>query len=352
MTDLSIVIVSYNTCEVTRRCLESITRQTEGVEYEIIVVDNASADGSVAMIEKEFPLVRLIRNHENRGFAAAQNAGLRQARGRHLLILNSDVFFIENAAKLMLTYLKNGPVDLGVVGPQILNPDGTVAPSARRTYYSKPMIGLAIVNRHFSIKRFLPPETFLRNHFGFILARLHDNYDSFKTPKQVEYIDAMCMLVKRDVLEQVGLFDEQFFFDFEITDLSIRIRQRDWKIAFFPGAQVIHLSGSSRKKFSGIVVETHRSELIYYAKHDPTKVTFVKRAAMLIVSLKKLWVKVCLILGSHDNSRQESFLLYKEIVKICRQFNPHLVWVNERIPFLSPRQPAGQRPKDKSFGKF
>lgn len=337
--DLSIVIASYNTCDVTRRCLRTIIQQTTGLEYEIIVVDNASTDGSIAMIETEFPSAKLIRNRENRGFAAAQNAGLRRAHGRDLLILNSDVLLVGNAAKLMLEHLREGPDTLGVIGPQILHPDGTVAPSARRALLSRPMIGLSVLNRHFNFRRLLP-EPLMRRSLGFLLARWHDNYASHDTVTQVDYVDGMCVLVKREVLEQVGLFDEQFFFDAEIIDLSNRIRTRGWTIEFFPGAQVIHLGHSSRRKLSRIIVDTHRSELIYYAKYAPANVPFVNSVVLVVVALKALCVKTGLLFTQPDESRREALQLYEEIMKIGRQFDPTSVWGNERIPALPSLQSA------------
>lgn len=339
--DLSIVIASYNTCDITRRCLETILEQTTGLDYEIIVVDNASADGTVAMIQSEFPSVRLIRNLENRGFAAAQNAGLKQAWGRCSLILNSDVLLVGNPAKLMFEHLQNGPIDLGVVGPQILNPDGTVAPSARRAMLSAPMIVLGILNRHFDVKRWLPAETFMRQYMGFLVARWHDNYAPHDVAKEVDYVDGMCAMIKREVLEQTGLFDEQFFLDFEIIDLSNRIRAHGWKIKLFPGAQVIHLAHSSRKKLSSAIVETHRSELIYVAKHAPANVPLVKNVVLLVVALKTLWMKARLLLAQSNDGRREALKLHQEIIGICRRFDPTSVWANERIVSLPSRHPAG-----------
>jgi len=335
--DLSIVIASYNTRDVTRRCLQTIIEQTTGLEYEIIVVDNASTDGSVAMIGTEFPSVKLLCNQENVGFAAAQNAGLRQTRGRYVLILNSDAFFVGNVAKLLVEYLENGPANLGVVGPQILNPDGTVAPSARRAILSRPMIALGIINRHLNFKRFLPSEVMLRKVFGFLLARWHDNYAPHDTIIQVDYLDGMSTLVKREVLEQTGLFDEQFFFDFEIIDLSNRIRTHGWRMDFFPGVQVMHLGHVSRRKLRRVVVETHRSELIYYAKYAPQHVPLVKTVAWLVVSLKLLMLRASLFFSAIDEEKREWLHLYEQIMSLCRNFEPTSVWRNERIPALSSR---------------
>jgi len=321
--ELSIVIVSFNTCDVTRRCLEAIMAQARGLEYEIIVVDNASSDDTVAMIRNEFPSVKIICNTGNKGFAAGQNTGLKQAQGEYLMILNSDVILLNNAASILVERLCSGPSDVGVVGPRIQNPDGSLAPSARRAILSKPVILLGQINRHFRFKRFLP-EKWLRRYFGFILGRWHDNYARHEQTGTVDFVDGMCLLVKRAVLEQVGLFDEQFFFDWEITDLSNRIRAGGWKIEFYPEAQVIHLGHSSRRQMSRIIVESHRSELIYYAKHAPDLVPFVRRVALCVVSLKRLGLKAALFFGKSE-SRQQALNICDEIISVIRHFNVSVI---------------------------
>jgi GT2 family glycosyltransferase len=332
--DLSVVIASYNTKDITRRCLTSVLNQTEGLKYEIIVVDNASSDGSVEMIERQFPAVKLICNSENLGFATAQNIGLCQARGKYLLALNSDAVFVGNAAKILVDRMQTGPRDLGVVGPQILNLDGTVAASARRALLSRPMIVLGIFNWHFGIKRLLPPDPLLRKYFGFVLARCHDNYVRHDLIREVDYIDGMCALMKREVLEAVGLFDEQFFFDREIEDLANRIRGRGWRIEFYPQAQVIHLAQASRKKFPRVMVETHRSNLIYYAKYAPELVPLVRRVTLCVVFLRLLLLRFGTLLGGRNEQWYEALHLCREIIRVCRQFQPASAKANEQIRSL------------------
>ena len=331
--DLSIVIVSYNTRDVIFSCLNSIVHQTNGLEYEIIVVDNASTDDSVEMIRNKFPSVTLVCNSENRGFASAQNIGLRCAHGRFLLILNSDVLFVGNTAKRMVEHLQNGPSDAGVIGPQILNPDGTAAPSARRSHLSKPMIVLSIINRYFNFKRYLP-ESFLRKHFGFILANWHDNYACLEHARQVDFVDGMCVLVKREALEQAGLFDEQFFFDYEITDLSNRIRVHGWKIEFFPGAQAIHLPHSSRKKNPQIIFATCRSELVYYSKYSPDYIPIIKYITYLIIAMKIFWHKTVLLFRKNNHNSIDFLNIYKIIFSIYRDFDSSAVINNKMVPSL------------------
>lgn len=330
--DLSIIIATYNTIDLTRRCLATIQRQTTGVTYEIIVVDNASVDGSSDMIQEEFPQVVLVRNTDNFGFAAAQNIGLRRARGQYLLIFNSDVLLVENALGVLVGRLRSGPLNIGVVGPQILNPDRTIAPSARRAILSKPIIALGIINRHFPVKQWLPSQRIMRKYCGWLLSIFHDNYASHDTIKQVDYVDGMCVLVKREALEQTGLFDEQFFFDAEILDLSCRLRARGWLIEFFPAAQVVHYAHASRKKLSRIIVETHRSELIYYAKHAPHLLPFVTRMVYLVVSAKRHLLRGMLLFKPRDAKRLAMLGFCDQILRLAKY--PDELQIQERIPRL------------------
>jgi GT2 family glycosyltransferase len=221
-----------------------------------------------------------------------------------------------------------------VVGPQILNSDGTVAASARRALHSRPMIALGIFNRHFGIKRLLPPEPLLRKYFGFVLARWHDNYVRHDVIREVDFVDGMCALMKRQVLEVVGLFDEQFFFDREMEDLANRIRGRGWRIEFYPRAQVIHLAHASRKKLPRIIVETHRSDLIYYTKYAPELVPLVRRAVLCVVSLRLLLLRFGTLLGGRKEQWHEARHLCREIVRVYRQFQPASVKANEQIRSL------------------
>ena len=332
LLDLSIVIASYNTKEITRACLESIARRSDGLEYEVIVVDNGSLDGSAEMCAAEFPSVKLIRNSENRGFAVAQNVGLMRTQGKNLMILNSDVVIVGSAPRILINHLREHP-ELGIVGPQVLNPDGTVAPSGRRTSLSRLVIALGILNWHFNIKQFLP-DRFLRKYLGFLLQRYHDNYARHDLARQVDFVDGMCLVVKREVLEEVGLLDEQFFFDMEIQDLSNRVRAKGWKIEFYPKAQVIHLAHSSRKRVPLIVAETHRSQLIYHAKYDPSKVRYICRVAMAVVTLKAFLLKAMFVFRRNDARIPEMLRICEKVRAVCSSFRADSVEGSGRIPTL------------------
>lgn len=334
--DLSITIASYNSCDVTLRALQSIFEETKWLEFEVIVVDNASEDGSADMIEHLFPSVRLIRSNKNLGFAAAHNHALSLAQGRFFLVLNSDVLFLENAAKKMVDRLQNGPKQFGGIGPQIFNPNMSLAPSSRRRiFYSKALVGLSAFNQYFPFGNLLPIE-FMRRHLRWLFGRIHDNLDPPTSLQEVEWLDGMCVMFKRESLEQVGLFDEQFFFDYEIGDLLIRLRAKGWKIVFDPEIRVVHLGGYSRKKLSRLILESHTSQLIYYAKHRPEYVSFLRRVFLCVIWLKLQLMKLGISsFGSRDNLHARMQIL-EETRQVFIDFEPASVRENSRIPWLLP----------------
>jgi len=325
MTDLSIVIASYNTREMTAACLDALIERTAGIEVEIIVVDNASSDGSAAFIAGRFPQVSVIHNDCNVGFAPAQNIGMLRSHGRFVAALNSDCIVVGNALKTLTDFLDADP-RAGAVGPQILNADGSVAPSARRALMSRPMVLIGIINRHFRFKRLLP-ERAMRRMAGGLLSRWHDNYADHSAMRESEVVDGMCVVFRRSALEQVGLFDEQFFFDLEINDLSNRLRAGGWRVVFNPDAKVTHLAHSSRKKVSRIVVETHRSELTYYAKYAPHYLPAVRRTTRFVVGTR---LALARILGAS----KETIDIYREILAVVDAFDPRAAREEPRIPAL------------------
>jgi GT2 family glycosyltransferase len=141
--------------------------------------------------------------------------------------------------------------------------------------------------------------------------------------------------MKREVLEEAGLFDEQFFFDREMEDLANRIRGRGWRIEFYPRAQVIHLAHASRKKLPRIIVETHRSDLIYYAKYAPELVPLVRKVVLCVISLRLLLLRLGTLLGGRTEQWREALYFCREIVRVYRQFQPASVKADERIRALS-----------------
>ncbi|MDP2656213.1 MAG: glycosyltransferase [bacterium] len=229
---LSIVIASWNVREHLRYCLASLFAYPSKESLEVIVVDNASSDGSVDMVRQEFPQVNLIANEENKGFSTANNQGIRHAKGEYILVLNDDTQIKSETLDALIAYLDTHP-DVGVVGPKILNPDGSIQPSVRRlpTFWSQLLFvfsKLAIVQRYF----------------------WHD-FD-YEKEQEVPQIMGACMMIRASVLEKVGLFDEKFFVWFEEVDLCARIKESDNRVMYTPSAEIIHEGGSSFAQYPSL----------------------------------------------------------------------------------------------------
>jgi len=325
LPELSVVIVSFNTGVLLRQCIDALVSETKLTPYEIIVVDNASADNSTEIVHTEFPSVRLICNSANLGFAAGQNTGLRASRGRFLLVMNSDVVIAEGAVDNLVKFLREADPDVAGAGPLVLNLDGSVAPSARRSAHSLLVVIAGIIDEHLNVKRLLPRILTERSWGRALLGRFHDNFVPHNAVREAEMLDGMCVLFKRDVLEKVGLFDEQFFFDYEIIDLCNRIRHAGFRLLFDPGATVIHVGHQSRKRAPAIVVETHRSHLIFTAKYHPRRVTVVRGCIEIVALLAALLCKMRMAWGSIRQEElgdiQDRYRLYTRIVSMARTFD-------------------------------
>ena len=244
MSDVSVVVVTYDALPWLERCLESV----RGLET--IVVDHGSTDGTVELVRQRFPDVRLIEQ-ENLGLAAGWNAGMRRASGRWFLILNADAWLPEGSLGRLVAFAEEHP-EAAVVGPRLLNPDGSLQRSVR---------GFPTLWRlatEYLFLRKLAPRTRLLNAFyagGF----RHDRV------REVDVVMGACMLVRRAAVDQVGELDESFFLFSEETDWCYRFVQAGWKVLFFPGADCIHVGGASHG--GRLFRENVRGHLRFLAKH-------------------------------------------------------------------------------------
>jgi hypothetical protein len=268
---VSIVIVNWNTRDLLRDCLLSIRNETT-VPFEIIVVDNASTDGSDAMVRAEFGDVVLIANTVNRGFAGANNQGLAVARGAYLLLLNPDTLVLDGAIDRMLHWMAEHP-DVGCAGCQVLEgPD-----AIQRTCFADPT-----------------PANQMIVEFGLMrLARLVPRFGrpwyvdwDRKSAREVDVVSGMFMLLPRGVVDQAGLLDDAFFVYAEEADWCRRIRKAGWRCTFTPVAQIVHLDGGSKSTAqirSRMYVQMQKSHLIYARKHHGL-VGYAVVKAMLVAS--------------------------------------------------------------------
>ncbi len=230
--DLSVVVVSFNTVDCLDACLRSVFA-AKGVEIEVFVVDNDSRDGSADMVEAKYPAVTLVRNAENVGFARAVNQGLRLSTGRYALLLNSDAEPIDDAFAEMVRFMDRSP-DVGILGPQLRHPDGTVQPSGRKIPSKRDEMFWTL-----SIYRLFRRDP---------RARYFDPTRDYSQIAEVEEVSGACMLIRRDVMEKVGLLDEHYFFCFEDMDYCLGATRAGWRVVYYPGARVMHHWGKSSAK--------------------------------------------------------------------------------------------------------
>ena len=252
---VSVVVVNYNAGQYLLRCLASLLEQEQGVSLEVLVVDNASRDGSAEEAESRFPQVRLLRRRRNDGFAVACNAGIAEARGGFVLILNPDTEVSTGALAPMVAYLRQHP-EVGVLAPKILNPDGSIQPSCRRF----PSYLTALFNRRSLLTRLLPRN---RLSAGYLMTEW--DHESLR---QVDWASGACMLIPRGLFEAVGPFDEGFFLYVEDVDLCRRVHQAGYSVVYFPEAALVHHIGKSTEaRPYGSILAWHRGMWRYYRKH-------------------------------------------------------------------------------------
>jgi GT2 family glycosyltransferase len=251
--DLSIVIVNWNVRELLRECLHSIQAQRGDLEMEVIVVDSASSDGSQQMVEEEFPWVRLIASDENLGYPRGNNLGITASCGRHVLILNPDTIVLDNALALMVKYLDDH-IGVGVVGPQLLNPDGSVQSSRRRF----PSMATALFESTWL--QTLAPRALLTRYYMLDLPDDEEN--------DVDWVTGACLMVPRRIIDHVGLFDEGYFMYSEELDWCRRISVAGLRSVYLPTAQIVHHVGkSSEQAITARHVNFQQAKLRYFRKH-------------------------------------------------------------------------------------
>lgn len=245
---LAIHLLSWNTAALLADCLRTIPAGTAGIAYHVIVVDNASTDGSADMVAQEFPTVQLIRSAVNLGFAGGNNLGIRAAAPAipYVLLLNSDTLVKPGALTTLVRFMDEHP-EACVVGPRLLRPDGMPQPYA---FGGDP-------TPFYLLRRGL--KQLLFHHY------LHD-WATDET-LAVDWVSGACMLVRRAAIEQVGLLDENMFMYFEDNDWCLRMRQAGWKVYYYPQAEIVHLGGQSLKKNPKAQQAYFASLRYFYRKH-------------------------------------------------------------------------------------
>lgn len=318
--DLSIVIVNWNVSALLRRCLHSILdaavpdASVPGVWYErfpalpalrfeILVVDSASSDDSVPMLRREFPAVRLYPSAANLGYTGGNNLGIQESGGRYILLLNADTEVLDGALSRMVAYADGHP-GVGIVGPQLLWPDGSVQSSRRRF----PTLYTALVESTF-VQKWFPAHPALRRYYAW------DRPDD--VVGEVDWVTGACVLVRREVVEQVGVLDAAFFMYSEELDWQKRIKAAGWRVLYLPTAQVVHHEGKSSEQ---VVALRHilfgRSKVLYFRKHHGWLAGEVVRCWLLLNYVYEWTVealKWCL--GHRRPLRRERMRTYGQVLR-------------------------------------
>jgi len=261
--DAAVVVVTYDALPWIEDCLASVRGE------QVVVVDNGSRDGTVALVRERFPEVRLVES-ENRGLGAGWNVGIRETESRYVLLLNADAWLVGDALARLVAFADERP-RAAVVGPRLLNPDGTLQPSVR----GFPTLW-RLATEYFFLRK-LAPGTRALNAFyagGFD----HDEV------REAEVVMGACMLVRRDAIDEVGPLDEAFFLFSEETDWCYRFRQAGWDVLFFPAAECVHVRGAAHG--GRLYRENLRGHLRFLRKHDGARTA--ERARRLLLAALRL----------------------------------------------------------------
>jgi len=279
--EISVVIPSWNTRDYLRACLETL-RAAPKPTMELIVVDNGSEDGSAELVTELEPDATLIGNARNEGFARACNQGMRVARGRYVLLLNTDTEIRGDALRLLYEFLEEHR-EYAAVAPRLVHPDG----STQRTVQEFPNLKTALF---FStpLERWFPKSRELRRYF----MRDWDQASS----RDVDQPPAACLLIRKEVLDEIGLFDEELWLFYNDVDLARRVKAAGWKTRYLAEAEVVHHVGGSTSKFAGFVPEWQKNRLAYYRKHHGRLAGWWVKACVVLTfvdwSLAQLWARL------------------------------------------------------------
>lgn len=318
--EASLIMLSFNTIELLRRSLARLIEVSQEIKAEIIVVDNASHDGSAAMVEREFPQVKLIRAPMNLGFAGGNNLGAQHARGEHLILVNSDAFLQPGSLAGGLARMREQP-RVGLAGGLLIGKDGQPEPSAR--CFPSPLndlLSLSGLAARFPKSRF----------FG----RFDRTWADPQQPAEVDWVPGAFCIVRRAAIDQIGFFDERYFLYYEEVDLCRRLRKAGWTIAYWPDLRAEHWGGESSKTVAGEQVSNHgrqltlwrmRSGLLYY-RHQHGRVY-----AWLAKAIEQNWHRLRRLRNrQHAEKRAES----QQIIDLLER-----AWRETRAGRVSPPRP-------------
>ena len=286
MFDLSVIIVTRNTCALTCAAIESLDRSSDTLRKEIFVIDNGSSDDTPAVIPQRFPAVHYIHTKDNLGFAKANNLAAKKATGRFLLLLNSDAAVQPHTLTTTMAWIV-AHSDCGVVGVQLLNTDGT----RQNSIANWPTLATELFNK--SLLRRIWPK------------RYPGKEQTFTEPVAVESVVGAFMIIRRETWDAIGGLDERYFFFLEETDFCLQARRRGWKVMHLPQVHVWHGQGQTAKRVPvSVRIEYWRSRYRYFAKNHGS-ITYVVLTAGLCVRLIVNWLVSGLLYGKNERWRNK-----------------------------------------------
>ncbi len=299
MIEVSVIIVSWNTKEILRQCLASVYRETNDIALELILVDNASTDGSAEMVLQEFPQAILIRNSQNKGFAAANNQGIEIAKGRFVLLLNPDTVVLDHAIQKTIAFADQHP-HAGAVGIRNTHANGQLQKNCFR-YAS--LLNLSIST--FGLHRLFPKSEF----FGRERMLWWDYTDN----RKVDVVAGCFMLVRKEVIDKIGGLDEAYFMYGEEMDWCWRMENAGWEVWFYSGATIIHYGGmSSAQNPAEMQREAQRSLLYFIQKRQGGLARVVSRGLLMLSGGFRVIYWGCRWVGARGDVRELSAKKFRQ----------------------------------------
>lgn len=291
--DLTISVISTDNLDLLRPCLRSVFESTQRLSLEVYLVDNASADGTAAAVEAEFPQVRILRNEERRGFSTNNNMVLRRGHGRYVMLLNDDTLVLEGALDRMVTFMDAHP-EAGAVGAFLQNPDGSFQPSFAK--FPRP----------------------LTEGLWPVAGWSHRLIPTAEDPIEVDSVCGAAMLVRREVAEQVGHLDEDFDPIYsEEVDWCYRIKQAGWRIYACPQAQVVHYGSQTMNRAVPRKYELLLShKMLFFHKHGGSRAAAAYRTSLFLsTAVKLMWWAAASILPGDRQARRERVRLQWHLLR-------------------------------------
>ena len=259
---LSIIIVNYNAEPFLEKCLKSIYEKTHGIDFEVIVINNNS--NNIGNYGKNgFSNIKWIHNQKNVGFSFANNQGIKICEGKYIVLLNPDTEILNNSFKIMLEFLENN-LKVGILGPKVLERDGETVQLSCRQF---PSIATSVFNRHSVLTRLFPQNKWSREY----LLTDWDHNDL----NEIDWVSGCCMMLRRSMLDEIGMLDESFFMYNEDVDICYRAKMSGWQVMYLPDALIKHyIGGSSKTVNRKMVIERHKSMWKFYKKHYSKDIFF------------------------------------------------------------------------------